>query len=55
MLYQAARYTQHCRLFAPVYRQLTLQGIGLGGGSASEHRGPRRTSTPTCATPGATT
>ena len=35
VLYQAARYTQHCRLFAPVYRQLTLQGIGLGGGSAS--------------------
>ena len=28
VLYQAARYTQHCRLFAPVYRQLTLQGIG---------------------------
>ena len=40
MLYQAARYTQHCRLFAPVYRQLTLQGIGLGGGSADEHPGP---------------
>jgi hypothetical protein len=35
VLYQASRYTQHCRLFAPVYRQLTLQGIGLGGGSAS--------------------
>jgi DUF3089 family protein len=32
VLYQAARYTQHCRLFAPVYRQLTLQGIGLGSG-----------------------
>jgi Protein of unknown function (DUF3089) len=35
VLYQAARYTQHCRLFASVYRQLTLQGIGLGGGGAS--------------------
>ena len=40
VLYQAARYTQHCRLFAPVYRQLTLQGIGLGGGSATQHPGP---------------
>ena len=26
-LYQAARYTQDCRVFAPVYRQLTLRGI----------------------------
>jgi hypothetical protein len=33
VLYQASRYTQHCRLFAPVYRQLTLQGIGLTGRS----------------------
>jgi hypothetical protein len=33
VLYQAARYTQHCRLFAPVYRQLTLQGIGVSGRS----------------------
>jgi Protein of unknown function (DUF3089) len=33
VLYQAARYTQHCRLFAPVYRQLTLQGIGATGSS----------------------
>ena len=31
VLYQAARFTQHCRLFAPVYRQLTLQGIGASG------------------------
>jgi hypothetical protein len=31
VLYQAARYTQHCRLFAPVYRQITLQGIGVSG------------------------
>jgi Protein of unknown function (DUF3089) len=30
-LYQASRYTQRCRLFAPVYRQLTLQGIGVSG------------------------
>ena len=25
--FQAARYGQHCRVFAPVYHQLTLQGI----------------------------
>jgi hypothetical protein len=29
-LYQAARYSQHCRVFAPMYRQLTLAAI-LGG------------------------
>src|SRR5262249_18656976 len=29
-LYQAARYSLHCRVFAPMYRQGTLQGI-LGG------------------------
>ncbi len=26
-LYQAARYGQHCRIFAPVYRQITLSGL----------------------------
>lgn len=26
-LYQAARYSQHCRVFAPMYRQLTTSGI----------------------------
>ena len=26
-LYQAARYSQHCRVFAPMYRQLTLNAI----------------------------
>jgi hypothetical protein len=25
--YQAARYSQHCRVFAPVYRQLTLETL----------------------------
>jgi hypothetical protein len=25
---QAARYGQHCRVFAPVYRQRTIQGLG---------------------------
>jgi hypothetical protein len=28
-LYQAARYSQYCRVFAPMYRQETLAGIGL--------------------------
>jgi hypothetical protein len=27
-LYQAARYGLHCRVYAPMYRQLTLQAIG---------------------------
>ena len=27
-LYQAARYSQYCRVFAPMYRQVTLAGIG---------------------------
>jgi hypothetical protein len=29
-LYQASRYSQYCRVYAPMYRQLTLAGIGLG-------------------------
>jgi hypothetical protein len=29
-LYQAARYSQYCRVFAPMYRQETLAGIGSG-------------------------
>jgi hypothetical protein len=29
-LYQTARYSQYCRVFAPMYRQLTLAGIGQG-------------------------
>lgn len=28
-LYQAARYSQYCRVFAPMYRQVTLAGLGL--------------------------
>lgn len=28
-LYQAARYSQYCRVFAPMYRQVTLGGLGL--------------------------
>jgi len=30
-LYQAARYSRHCRVFAPVYRQITLAGLFEGG------------------------
>ncbi len=29
-LYQAARYSQYCQVYAPIYRQVTLAGIGLG-------------------------
>jgi hypothetical protein len=29
-LYQTARYSQYCRVFAPMYRQETLAGIGQG-------------------------
>ena len=32
-LYQAARFSQRCRVFAPVYRQLTLSGIAGEGAS----------------------
>jgi hypothetical protein len=28
-LYQASRYSQYCRVYAPMYRQVTLDGIGL--------------------------
>jgi hypothetical protein len=30
-LYQASRYSQYCRVFAPMYRQTTLAGIGAPG------------------------
>ena len=29
-LYQAARYSQRCRVFAPMYRQITLQSLFSG-------------------------
>jgi hypothetical protein len=29
-LYQAARYSQLCRVFAPIYRQVTVQGLNRG-------------------------
>jgi pimeloyl-ACP methyl ester carboxylesterase len=34
-LYQAARYSQLCKVYAPVYRQITLSGIGLGASSGA--------------------
>ena len=34
-LWQAARYSGECRVFAPVYRQITLRGIGSGAGSVT--------------------
>jgi hypothetical protein len=37
-LYQAARYSLHCRVFAPMYRQVTLQGILTGGTIPPEAR-----------------
>ncbi|HEX6713117.1 MAG TPA: DUF3089 domain-containing protein [Thermoleophilaceae bacterium] len=33
-LFQAARYSQLCRVFAPVYRQVTVQGLNRGKYSA---------------------
>ena len=37
-LYQAARYSQHCRVFAPVYRQITLAGLFAPGLTAEMAR-----------------
>jgi hypothetical protein len=34
-LYQTARYSQYCRVFAPMYRQVTLAGIGSPGTTAA--------------------
>jgi hypothetical protein len=33
--YQAARFSQRCRVFAPMYRQLTLQGLGSAPSAAA--------------------
>ena len=33
--YQAGRYAEACRVFAPVYRQQTLGGLALGGSAES--------------------
>jgi len=37
-LYQAARYSQVCRVFAPVYRQLTVPSLGNGSITAAAAR-----------------
>ena len=51
--YQAARFSQHCRMFAPVYRQSTMASLVLGlVGLPRQRKGP---GTPTCWPPGATT
>jgi Protein of unknown function (DUF3089) len=36
-LYQAARYSQHCKVYAPMYRQLTLKAI-IGGTTSQSAR-----------------
>ena len=40
-LYQASRYSQYCRVFAPMYRQVTLAGAGLPGTSGSTSKANR--------------
>lgn len=41
-LNQAARLQSQCRVFAPVYRQITLSGLGsrIGGGEVTEKGDP---------------
>ena len=39
-LYQAARYSQHCRVFAPLYRQLTISSL-FGGATPTPEQGQR--------------
>lgn len=38
--YQAARFSQHCRMYAPVYRQSTLANLVLGMVGLPRQRGP---------------
>ena len=38
-LYQAARYSQYCRVFAPMYRQRTLAGLFSGGSGIVNNKG----------------
>ncbi len=40
-LYQAARYSQYCRVFAPMYRQVTLAALNSGN-----HETPAQLTTP---------
>src|SRR5712691_4201685 len=37
-LYQASRYSRDCREYAPMYRQVTLQGISDPGGTTAAQR-----------------
>jgi hypothetical protein len=39
-LYQAARYSQYCRVFAPMYRQVTLSGLFSGKVTATQEQIP---------------
>lgn len=39
-LYQAARYSQYCRVFAPMYRQLTLAGLPGSGAAPTTQPNP---------------
>jgi hypothetical protein len=35
-LYQASRYSQYCKVYAPMYRQVTLAGAGLPGSTPTQ-------------------
>ena len=37
-LYQAARYAQHCKIYAPLYRQITLEALFSGEPISDEQR-----------------
>ena len=39
-LYQAARYSQHCRVYAPMYRQVTLSALFSGGAPSTNPSAP---------------
>ena len=50
-LYQASRYSQDCRVYAPMYRQVTLAGAGLPGTSGSTSKPIPRWGSPTWSRP----
>jgi Protein of unknown function (DUF3089) len=35
-LYQVSRYSQYCKIYAPMYRQVTLAGAGLSGSTSAK-------------------
>ena len=47
-LYQVARYSQYCRIYAPMYRQVTLAGAGLPGVELDATKPTRRWASATC-------